>query len=96
MLSLTRCGVLVTVCLLIPLTAVAGEAGGMTPQEIALSQAEHASIAKAILGGRPEQAETAMRRHIRRAKLRTSPGLSALRAPPRTRASLWRRPRAAR
>jgi DNA-binding GntR family transcriptional regulator len=68
----------------------------MTPQEIALSQAEHATIANAILQARPGQAEAAMRRHIRRAKLRTSPDLSASPARPRTRASLSRKPRAAR
>lgn len=58
----------------------------MTPQEIALSQEEHETIARAILEGRPDQAETAMRRHVRRAKLRTSLEVSASRARPRTRA----------
>lgn len=55
----------------------------MTPQEIAQSQAEHKTIAKAVLNGRPEQAEAAMRRHVRRAKLRTAADVSASRAPPR-------------
>jgi DNA-binding GntR family transcriptional regulator len=58
----------------------------MTPQEIALSQEEHKAIAKAILEGHPEQAEAAMRRHVRRAKLRTSLDVSASRARTRTRA----------
>ena len=58
----------------------------MTPQEIALSQAEHKTIAKAILEGRPDQAEAAMRRHVRRARLRSGPELSASRARPRTKA----------
>jgi len=49
----------------------------MTPQEIAQSQAEHEMIAKAILGGRPGQAEAAMRRHVRRARARSGPGVSA-------------------
>ena len=56
----------------------------MTPQEIALSQAEHKTIAKAILEGRPDQAEAAMRRHVRRAKLRSSLDVSASRARRRT------------
>jgi DNA-binding GntR family transcriptional regulator len=56
----------------------------MTPQEIAQSQAEHGTIAKAILEGRPDQAEAAMRRHVRRARLRSSLGVSASRVPPRT------------
>ena len=43
----------------------------MTRQETELSQAEHETIAKAILEGRPEQAEVAMRRHVQRAKRRT-------------------------
>ena len=46
----------------------------MTPQEIAQSRAEHELIAKAILKGRPDQAEAAMRRHVRRARLRSGPG----------------------
>ena len=58
----------------------------MTAQEIALSQEEHKTIAKAILEGRPDQAEAAMRRHVRRAKLRTSLDVSASRARHRTRA----------
>ncbi len=58
----------------------------MTAQEIALSQAEHKTIAKAILEGHPDQAESAMRRHVRRAKLRTSFDVSASRARPRTKA----------
>ena len=58
----------------------------MTPQEIALSQEEHKTIAQAILEGRPGQAEAAMRQHVRRAKLRTSLDVSASRAQPRTRA----------
>jgi DNA-binding GntR family transcriptional regulator len=58
----------------------------MTPQEIALSQEEHKAIAKAILEGHPEHAEAAMRRHVRRAKLRTSLDVSASRARTRTRA----------
>ena len=56
----------------------------MTPQEIALSQAEHKTIAKAILEGRPDQVEAAMRRHVRRAKLRSSLDVSASRARRRT------------
>jgi DNA-binding GntR family transcriptional regulator len=43
----------------------------MTRQETELSQAEHETIAKAILEGRPDQAEAAMRKHVRRAKRRT-------------------------
>ena len=43
----------------------------MTRREMETSQAEHETIAKAILEGRPEQAESAMRRHVQRAKLRT-------------------------
>jgi DNA-binding GntR family transcriptional regulator len=43
----------------------------MTRQETELSQAEHETIAKAILDGRPDQAESAMRKHVRRAKRRT-------------------------
>ncbi|MGH8765427.1 MAG: GntR family transcriptional regulator [Burkholderiales bacterium] len=58
----------------------------MTAQEIALSQAEHKMIAKAILDGHPDQAEAAMRRHVQRARLRTSLDLSAARAPPRIKA----------
>lgn len=58
----------------------------MTPQDIALSEEEHKTIAKAILEGRPDQAEAAMRRHVRRAKLRTSLDVSASRARLRTRA----------
>jgi DNA-binding GntR family transcriptional regulator len=58
----------------------------MTPEEIALSQDEHKTIAKAILEGRPGQAEAAMRRHVRRAKLRSSLEVSASRARPRTKA----------
>ena len=49
----------------------------MTPQEIAQSRAEHETIAKAILDGRPDQAEAAMRRHVRRARARSSLDLSA-------------------
>ncbi|HUK04210.1 MAG TPA: GntR family transcriptional regulator [Burkholderiales bacterium] len=45
----------------------------MTRQETELSQAEHETIAKAILDGRPEQAEAAMRKHVRRAKRRSVP-----------------------
>jgi len=62
----------------------------MTRQEIALSQEEHKTIAKAILEGRPDQAEAAMRRHVRRAKLRSSLDVSASPARPRTRARLSR------
>ena len=62
----------------------------MTPQEIALSQEEHKTIAKAILEGRPDQAEAAMRRHVRRAKLRTSLDVSVSRARPRKAASPFR------
>jgi DNA-binding GntR family transcriptional regulator len=43
----------------------------MTRQETETSQAEHGTIAKAILEGRPEQAEAAMRRHVQRAMRRT-------------------------
>lgn len=43
----------------------------MTRQETELSHAEHVTIAKAILEGRPDQAEAAMRKHVRRAKRRT-------------------------
>ena len=45
----------------------------MTRRETELSQAEHETIAKAILDGRPEQAEAAMRKHVRRAKRRSVP-----------------------
>ncbi len=66
----------------------------LTRQETALSQAEHETIAKAILEGRPEHAELAMRRHVQRARRRTfdmlagarAPAISASRARPRTRA----------
>ena len=58
----------------------------MTPREIARSQAEHQIIARAILEGRPGEAEAAMRRHVRRAKLRSSLETGASRTPPRTRA----------
>ena len=43
----------------------------MTRQETETSQSEHETIAKAILEGRPDQAEVAMRKHVRRAKRRT-------------------------
>ena len=43
----------------------------MTREETETSQAEHETIAKAILEGRPEQAEAAMRRHVQRAMRRT-------------------------
>jgi len=43
----------------------------MTRQETETSQAEHETIARAILEGRPDQAEAAMRRHVQRAKRRT-------------------------
>ena len=43
----------------------------MTRQETETSQAEHETIAKAILEGRPDQAEVAMRKHVQRAKRRT-------------------------
>lgn len=43
----------------------------MTRQETEMSQAEHETIAKAILEGRPDQADVAMRRHVQRAKRRT-------------------------
>lgn len=43
----------------------------MTREETETSQAEHETIAKAILEGRPEQAEAAMRRHVLRAMRRT-------------------------
>jgi DNA-binding GntR family transcriptional regulator len=43
----------------------------MTREETEQSQAEHETIAKAILEGRPEQAEAAMRKHVRRAKRRS-------------------------
>jgi DNA-binding GntR family transcriptional regulator len=43
----------------------------MTRQETETSQAEHETIAKAILEGRPDQADAAMRRHVQRAKRRT-------------------------
>lgn len=45
----------------------------LTREETEQSQAEHETIAKAILEGRPEQAETAMRKHVRRAKRRSVP-----------------------
>lgn len=56
----------------------------MTRRETETSQAEHETIARAILEGRPEQADLAMRRHVQRAKRRTfdtlgrkpTPGLS--------------------
>jgi len=43
----------------------------MTRRETETSQAEHEMIARAILEGRPDQAEVAMRRHVQRAKRRT-------------------------
>jgi DNA-binding GntR family transcriptional regulator len=43
----------------------------MTRQETETSQTEHETIAKAILEGRPDQADVAMRRHVQRAKRRT-------------------------
>jgi len=43
----------------------------LTHQETELSQAEHETIAKAILEGRPDQADVAMRRHVQRARRRT-------------------------
>jgi len=43
----------------------------MTRQETETSQAEHETIARAILDGRPDQADVAMRRHVQRAKRRT-------------------------
>ena len=43
----------------------------LTRQETATSQAEHEAIARAILEGRPEQADAAMRRHVQRARRRT-------------------------
>jgi DNA-binding GntR family transcriptional regulator len=43
----------------------------MTRQETETSQAEHETIARAILEGRPDQADVAMRRHVQRAKRRT-------------------------
>jgi DNA-binding GntR family transcriptional regulator len=67
----------------------------MTHHETETSQAEHETIAKAILEGRPDQADVAMRRHVQRAKRRTfdtldvhefRPALSKQRAPrPRAR-----------
>jgi DNA-binding GntR family transcriptional regulator len=45
----------------------------MTREETEQSQAEHETIAKAILDGRPDQAEAAMRKHVRRAKRRSVP-----------------------
>jgi DNA-binding GntR family transcriptional regulator len=64
----------------------------MTRQETELSQAEHETIAKAILEGRPEHAELAMRRHVQRAKRRTFDTLAGSREaagaeakPPRSR-----------
>lgn len=50
----------------------------MTRQETETSQAEHETIAKAILEGRPDQAEIAMRRHVQRAKRRTFDTLGGL------------------
>ena len=46
----------------------------MTVKEIETSQAEHLSIAKIILDGRADQADTAMRRHLQRARDRTLAG----------------------
>jgi DNA-binding GntR family transcriptional regulator len=43
----------------------------LTRQETETSQAEHETIARAILEGRPDQAELAMRKHVQRAKRRT-------------------------
>jgi len=45
----------------------------MSAKEIEASQSEHVAIAKIILEGRAEQADTAMRRHLRRARERTLP-----------------------
>lgn len=50
----------------------------MTRHETETSQAEHETIARAILEGRPEQAEVAMRRHVQRAKRRTFDTLGGL------------------
>ena len=52
----------------------------MTRQETETSLAEHETIAKAILEGRPDQAEVAMRRHVQRAKRRTFDTLAGSRA----------------
>lgn len=43
----------------------------MTSKDIEMSRTEHAAIAKAILEGRADQADAAMRRHLHRAKVRT-------------------------
>ena len=43
----------------------------LTSQETGTSQAEHETIAKAILEGRPDQADVEMRMHVQRAKRRT-------------------------
>ena len=43
----------------------------LTPRETETSQTEHEAIARAILEGRPDQAESAMRRHVQRARRRT-------------------------
>jgi DNA-binding GntR family transcriptional regulator len=57
----------------------------MTRQETELSQTEHETIAKAILEGRPDQAEIAMRRHVQRAKRRTFDTLAGATPAPSTR-----------
>lgn len=51
----------------------------MTRQEAEQSQAEHETIASAILEGRPDQAESAMRKHVQRARRRTFDTLSGAR-----------------
>lgn len=51
----------------------------MTRQETEQSQAEHETIARAILEGRPGDAESAMRRHVQRAKRRTFDTLAGAR-----------------
>ena len=49
----------------------------ITSRDIEMSRAEHVVIAKAILDGRAEQADAAMRRHLHRAKVRTLAALGA-------------------
>jgi DNA-binding FadR family transcriptional regulator len=68
----------------------------MTRQETEQSQAEHETIAKAILDGRPDQAETAMRKHVQRAKRRTFDTLAGVTPAPSTRQAERPRRRTAR
>jgi DNA-binding GntR family transcriptional regulator len=60
----------------------------LTRQETETSQSEHETIARAILEGRPDQAEVAMRRHVQRAKRRTFDTLAGSHEAPGSEAKL--------